>query len=424
MTAAPELKESFTSTGSKLFWHIEAMNKLRDGRGMPITTHIMPTDVCNAKCAFCSVGERPGDVMPFEWIKGYLDQLVPLGLKSVIISGGGNPILYRDKASGADFNDLVNEIDSRGLEIGLITNGMPMHQYGQVGRYLGDTHPRTSWKTVNPTTLDKLTWCRISMAGLDANHDGQVHVPDFDYSKTSLGFSWIMSDAYEEPSHKHGWVSTPEDVKAMPRPNDGDPRPWPPCPECKSRERAVTTDPQYCPYCKIEFASNGGKVVHATDRLPWIEEQIRAYVERHNPAYVRLLCNCLQPDLIPERHAMLSAMADRINPAIVFSQFKPPRQPLHNCAKIYPHPVLNCDGYVYPCDSVVLNRTADHKFGSAWRVCRWDKIGELYANPIRQVIPNNICPQCVFSDQVDMIGEVTKGADTPMPERPVHENFV
>jgi hypothetical protein len=90
------------------------------------------------------------------------------------------------------------------------------------------------------------------------------------------------------------------------------------------------------------------KVVLALDRLPWIESQVRHYVETYQPAYTRLLCNCLQPDQIPERHRVLTEMAQRINPAIVFSQFKPPRQPKKNCAKIYPHPCLNADGFVYP----------------------------------------------------------------------------
>lgn len=225
------------------------------------------------------------------------------------------------------------------------------------------------------------------MAGLDANHPEQeVYVPDLDPEKTSLGFSWIMADLIEEPSHKHGWVSTPEDIRTP---------------------------------------MENRKVVLATERLPWIEDQIRFYVEKYDPIYCRFLCNCLQPDLIPERHRMLSEMATRIDGSKCFSQMKPPRQPNKPCAKIFPHPVLNCDGFVFPCDSTVLQRTAGHKFGSAWRVCRWDEIGELYANSIRQVIPNNICPQCVFADQVDLIGAIIEGAETPvLSQEPVHSAFV
>lgn len=419
MTSLPT---SFTSTGEKLLFHQEAMENLRNGKGFPISCWIAPTDVCNARCSFCSVGERPGDVLPMRVINGFLDQLCPLGLKSVTLSGGGNVLLYKCPETKTDFNGLADSIHARGLEIGMITNGMPMIKYphhehkhhdsgakytstfaiGQPVMACDECHwsdgheeecyrklrdsDRTSWKTCRPSTLDYFTWIRISMAGLD-HPEKVVYVPDIDPSKTTLGFSWIMSDSYEEPSHKHKWVSTPEDIKTP---------------------------------------MDNRKVVFAADRLPWIEDQIRHYVEKHNPDYVRLLCNCLQPDLIPQRHAILSAMAERIDKDRVFSQFKPPRQPRRQCAKVYTRPCLNADGTVFCCDSVVLNQTAGHKFGSQWGVCRWDEVGALFENPIRQVIPDDICPGCVFADQVDFIGDVIDGMPTPEPvgSPPQHLSFV
>lgn len=378
------LNTSFTSTGEKLFFHQEAMQALRDGSGKPIHAWLAAHDLCNHKCTFCSVGERVGDVLSFNVIKPYFETLALLGLKAVTLSGGGNSILYKCKETGADFNNLVDFLFDLGLQIGVITNGMTMKNY-----YPEFSHEqiRQSWKCVTPETLDKMTWCRISMSGLDHNHKEQeVFVPDFDPSKTTLGFSWIMSDSYEEPSHKHGWVSTPEDIRTP---------------------------------------MDNRKTVNGVDRLPWIEEQIAGYVHKHNPAYVRLLANCLQPNLIPERHRMLSDMAYRIDPNIVFSQNKPPRQP-QKCWKVLPHPCLNADGWVYPCDSVVLNRDAGHKFGGAWRICRADQIGVLYDDPSKFDMPDGICPGCVFSDQVDLLHDIVGGMETPLPygPQPQHVNFV
>jgi organic radical activating enzyme len=288
----PELDTSFTSTGAKLFhFHQEAMQALRDGKGRPISAWCAPTDVCNHRCAFCSVGERVGDVLRFSQIKDFIDQLVPRGLKSITFSGGGNPLIYRCKESGATIETVIEYAHDQGLEVAMITNGMPLVQYAE----------RKSWRNLSPRHLDMLTWCRISMSGLDHNHKEQeVFVPDFDPAKTALGFSWIMSDSYEEPTHKHGWVSTPEDVKTP-----------------------------------------GGKFINAEDRLSWIEERIKHYVEKHNPRYVRLLTNCLQPERIEHRHAILQEMAARINPAIVFSQNKPPRQP-KKCFKVLTRPCSQC----------------------------------------------------------------------------------
>lgn len=383
----PELDTSFTSTGAKLFHHQEAMNALRNGMGMPISCWIAPTDVCNAKCSFCSVGERVGDVLKFSQITGFLDQLIPLGLKSVTFSGGGNPLIYKCKDTGKGLEDCIRYAHGNGLEVALITNGTPLQDWAKKDADTGRIISRKSWKTLSPEALDMLTWCRISMAGLDANHKEQeVYVPDFDPSRTMLGFSWIMSDSYEEPSHKHGWVSTPEDIKTP---------------------------------------MDGRRVVYALDRLPWIEQEVRKYVEKYNPGYVRLLCNCLQPDMIPERHMILQGMAERIDPSRVFSQNKPPRQP-KTCFKILTRPCMNADGWVYPCDSVVLNKTANHQFGSKWRICHWDKVGELMQSPENFYMPDGICPGCVFADQVDMIHDIVEGMPTPLPAAPPpkHHNFV
>lgn len=360
------------------------MQALRDGSGKPIHAWLAAHDLCNHKCTFCSVGERAGDVLSFNKIKPYFETLTELGLKAVTLSGGGNSILYRCKETGADFNDLVDFLHGLGLKIGVITNGMPLKDHRDGVDLDGEHLIRKSWKVVTPETLDKMTWCRISMSGIDHNHaEQEVFVPDFDPLKTTLGFSWIMSDSYEEPSHKHGWVSTPEDV--------------------------VTP-------------MENRKVVLATERLPFIEEKIKGYVEKHNPAYVRLLCNCLEPQFIAERHKVLTEMAYRIDPQIVFSQNKPPRQP-GKCWKVLPHPCLNADNFVYSCDSVVLNRTAGHKFNSQWRICTSEQIRELYENPKAFNMPDGICPGCVFADQVDLIGEVVNGMPTPMPEGPPHPHI-
>jgi tRNA A37 methylthiotransferase MiaB len=60
-----KLASSFTSTGEKLFHHQAAMQALRDGKGLPIHAWLAAHDLCNHKCAFCSVGERAGDNLPF-----------------------------------------------------------------------------------------------------------------------------------------------------------------------------------------------------------------------------------------------------------------------------------------------------------------------------------------------------------------------
>lgn len=384
-----ELAQSFTSTGSKFWNHPEALEGLRNGKPKPVVSHIMLTDTCQHSCAFCSVQTRVGDSLTRNQIKEYIEQLLPLGLKSVILSGGGNPILYRGNSrtedEAWDFNDVVDYLHGCGLEIGLITNGMPMATY-EYGDGNGGYGERMSWKTVHPRTLDKLTWVRISMSGLD-HKENEVYVPDIDKSKTTLGFSYVYHDIYDVPDEpNHGKVSTQYDLG------------------------------EYSPPKTIRLGE---------DRFETIRDQIHALVDLHKPKYVRLLPNCLEPEKIAGRCKRLQEMADAIDPSVVFVQYKPPEAP-PACYLGYLHPVLNCDGFVYPCDSCVLNRAAGHKFAEPWRMCRWDEIGELYSKPARTLIkdPKALCSGCVFTKSNLLLQAVVDGAPLQAPSPAVHENFV
>ncbi len=400
------LNDTYTSTGHKFFAHQEAMQNLRNGKGQCITTHVMLTDICNHSCAFCSVQARAGDSLVFDNVMSYLDILMKYGLKSVILSGGGNPILYKCKVSGKNFNDVVDAIHGRGLEIGLITNGMPLrlfqpgtnfsieipHNFEQISQlaYLG----RRSWKMVQPETLDKLTWIRISMAGLD-HEEHKVYVPDVDSNKTALGFSYVAHDLYHEAADPyHGKVSRPLDIL--------------------SGDRGRKPD--------LAFE----------DRINELTDEIASYVEGYKPRYVRLLPNCLEPSLITHRCGQLADMAEEVNSKVgrevVFVQHKPPKAP-HACLLGSIHPVLNADGFCYPCDSVVLNEAAGHKFGETWRMCHWSEIGKLYENKLpHSLISNTLkqCPGCVFTRSNEILQGVRDGSIDPIPpvETPEHVNFV
>lgn len=377
------LNDTYTSTGAKFFAHEEAMRNLRNGKGQPIVTHVMLTDVCNHKCAFCSVQARAGDSLPFDTVTGYLDILLRYNLKAVILSGGGNPILYRCKDTGADFNSVVDAIHERGLEIGLITNGMPMTWLGH----------RQSWKSVHPATLDKLTWIRISMSGLD-HEEQEVYVPDIDPSKTTLGFSYVAHDVYNEPADPHhGRVSRQLDLISRPRDTE---------PDTFFEERQI-----------------------------FLKEQMAAYAKKYKPRYIRLLPNCLEPALIDMRCKQLDNMARwvnfKIDQDVAFVQYKPPAPP-KACYLGYVHPVLNCDGYVYPCDSCVLNEAAGHKFAYSWRMCHWSAINEYYDTSVHSLIddPAKQCPGCVFTGSNEILKDVVDGRiNLSLPLiQPEHVNFV
>lgn len=396
------INDIFTSTGHKLLWHTEAIQGLRNGKPRVVTAHVMPTDVCAHKCGFCSVGQRVGDVLPMRIISGFVGTLKNHGLLSVIISGGGNPILYKCPETGANFNNLIDMIHGMDLQIGLISDGMPLRRFEFTPPEDTDYHTfRESWGTVRPETLDKLTWVRISMAGLD-HEEREVFVPDVDPTKTTLGFSYIAHDIWYEPADPyHGKVSTSSDL--------------------------ISGDRNRAPDWTFEERANE------------LTTQIAHYVKTYRPRYARLLPNCLEPELIPRRCGRLAVMAEDINSEVgaevVFVQYKPPQAPKH-CWNGYLHPTLAPDSYVYSCDSVVLaaadigRKTGkpNHTFDHPWRLCRWDEVeNRLFKQPVGSLLDSQrLCAGCVFHTQQAILEGVVDGSlDLTPPEfEPEHSAFI
>lgn len=378
--AMKEMLNEFTSTSSKLPWHRDIIDGLHENRGVPKVSGIFITDTCQHKCAFCSTANRGQDALSMHQIETYVDQLVPLGLKAVILSGGGNPILYKCRETKADFNDLVEMLNSKGLQLGLISNGLKNMVVYPDGR--------TSWKTVRPSTLDMLTWVRISLSAWD--HGEEVEIPDIDPNLTALGGSWVYHDQYREPLDRHGKVSRPEDLHTPMQPGD-----------------------------------ESTRVIWGKDRLPFIKEKMKELFSKHPFSYIRALPNCYEVEKIPQRCSELEGMAMEVDPRLIV-QYKPPSP--HTCCLLgYSHPVLWPSGEVTPCDSVTLLDGANRsQGGSVYVIAKWDTIHELYEKPVHSLIdPMVHCKKCVFGAQNRSLDAIWQGADPkPVGKEPLHKNFI
>ncbi len=61
----------------------------------PVHAELDLTDRCNVACYFCNqMDVRTKDAMPFEQVERLVDELVAGGLRSVRLSGGGDPLMY------------------------------------------------------------------------------------------------------------------------------------------------------------------------------------------------------------------------------------------------------------------------------------------------------------------------------------------
>lgn len=175
-----DLLKNFTSTGDKILYHPGAIEDLRQGRMHPIVLHLMPTEKCNLSCCFCSVADRgkAGNLhpdLPISTMMSVVEELIPLGLNAIIISGGGEPTLYRE------INLLIHKLAHARLDIGIITNGIDFNKH------------------IIVESRQKLSWVRVSANTLDYRDNLQLPILG---PQTILGLSYIINPKTTEDTFR------------------------------------------------------------------------------------------------------------------------------------------------------------------------------------------------------------------------------
>ena len=151
----------YTSTGSKLLNHPGLLAGLKIKMAKPISVAVAPTSRCNLKCSFCSNSKREKhEDLDFGELKQVILGLAANGLRTVEITGGGDPTMYDH------INALIRFCDEIGLQVGMITNGVALRE------------------NVRQEYLDKLKWLRISINALE--YVEEIDIPNI---KGTLGFS-------------------------------------------------------------------------------------------------------------------------------------------------------------------------------------------------------------------------------------------
>lgn len=205
MSNHEELTQKYSTWGDKLLQHTDVLHSIQvDKKFKPITVQLAPNEVCDSDCPFCSVAGRPlKSYIPFEKIVKLLKDFKQLGAKSLEITGGGNPLLYKDRESKQDINDIIDVAHSLGLEIGIITNSHDL-------------------KRLRLGIHSKLSWVRVSLIQLDEGRDPEdYNFRDVPYNK--LGLSYIIYDSTEDNPNplsrtkKDYLGTTPETIKRIGR---------------------------------------------------------------------------------------------------------------------------------------------------------------------------------------------------------------
>jgi MoaA/NifB/PqqE/SkfB family radical SAM enzyme len=371
----PLREAQFTSTGHKLDQHPDMIRDLSNKRPHIVSAHIMPTDICNLACSFCSVADRNSPYQKTSVVHSdeykrapFLDmetEIIPAvqtlkkwGLQAIIFSGGGEPTFYKDK-KGHNFADLVRYMKGENLEVALINNGT------RLGEMPKDVYEALEWIRVS--------WYPFEYPGV-YNKDLNIPKPG---PNSTLGYSLVVTDKPHKDFH-------------MP----------------------LEEDPLFGYY---------------VDAVKMINE----HGKKAGAEYIRLVPDC---HVAGEQHLMLhrvaQALQDEIGELVLYQQkfHRPPKQ----CFNGYVRPVIYANGLVFPCDSLILNDSSDRRFHPKYAMTdikNLDSYLEGSVGNLKSLISNtnSMCPKCVFYENNTLMGQYIsgeRGVPNPAPEPMIHKNFV
>jgi len=132
----------------KVFHHQPRIQALRDGaHPAPVHVQIIPTNVCNQRCRFCSY-RCPGyasnetfdarQSIPFPKLAEIVSDCEEMGVRAIELTGGGEPTCH------PDFLRLCESILAAEIDLGLVTNG-------------------SKWSDKHASALSRAKWIRFSV---------------------------------------------------------------------------------------------------------------------------------------------------------------------------------------------------------------------------------------------------------------------
>ena len=137
----------------KLIYHPDRVARWFNGENIyPIEIEISPSGACNHRCVFCAVDYigYQANFLDKDTILRDVRDIAPKGLKSVVCSGEGEPLLNKN------LPDIVNGINACGVDVAMNTNGVLLTR-GKL-----------------EACLNSFTWVRYSVAAFDETLYDQI----------------------------------------------------------------------------------------------------------------------------------------------------------------------------------------------------------------------------------------------------------
>jgi len=168
MREGERMAENIRMDSHKLIYHPETVARWLKGENIyPIEIEISPSGACNHRCVFCAVdyiGYQP-DFLDKDILLHNIEVMSRKGLKSVICSGEGEPLLNKD------MSDIANGIKACGVDVAMSSNGVLF----------------TKEKAME--CLEAFTWIRFSVASMEEESYNRIQrgkAGDLDRVKTNL----------------------------------------------------------------------------------------------------------------------------------------------------------------------------------------------------------------------------------------------
>lgn len=109
-----EMEERKMITGNKLERYLERC----EGERKPITAEVFLSDCCNLRCSYCRYGHESGKTMDYRDFVVYTKRLVEMGVKGIILTGGGEP------TTNPHFGRICQWLERNEIPYGVNTNGV------------------------------------------------------------------------------------------------------------------------------------------------------------------------------------------------------------------------------------------------------------------------------------------------------------
>jgi len=117
----PEINEF--NAFEKIFKYFDKLDYFFNRHKTLISTELDLTNLCDSNCPYCTGVKDKQVSLTFKQVKKLADELADVfQAKSIIISGGGEPLLH------PDFIKILYYIKNKGLKIGLNSNGLSLNK--------------------------------------------------------------------------------------------------------------------------------------------------------------------------------------------------------------------------------------------------------------------------------------------------------